>query len=190
MQSTAPDASKHEGAEPRRDTWITLIAIGKLLKATILIVAGILAFRMLDGHGARDIHRAIARAGVAPSNHLVNDLLEKIGGLNRTRLEEIGVGSFIYAGLFCTEGLGLLFKKRWAEYFTIIITGSFIPLEIYEVTIHATAGRIIAVVLNAAAVAYLVWHVRHTKGTARTKRERGEGKRVVEAADGLSRLRD
>ena len=155
-------ASKGAEKSPKRDTWIVLIALGKLFKATVLIVAGIVALKMLDGHSAIDLHRWITRAGLAPSNRLINDLLEQIAGLNRTRLAEIGIGSFIYAGLFLTEGLGLLFKKRWAEYFTIVITGSFIPLEIYEVIRHVTAGRIIAVVLNAAAVAYLVWHLRHS----------------------------
>ena len=35
-------------------------------------------------------------------------------------------------GDFFDEGVSLLLRKRWAEYFTVIVTASFIPLEIYE----------------------------------------------------------
>jgi uncharacterized membrane protein (DUF2068 family) len=45
----------------------------------------------------------------------------------------LSVGTFFYGGLFATEGIDLLLRKRWAEYFTIITTSLFIPLEIYEI---------------------------------------------------------
>jgi uncharacterized membrane protein (DUF2068 family) len=59
-----------------------------------------------------------------------------------------------------TEGFGLLFRKRWAEYLTIIATGSFIPLEIYEIARHCSAARILLLIGNVAIVVYLIVHVR------------------------------
>jgi uncharacterized membrane protein (DUF2068 family) len=67
------------------------------------------------------------------------------------------------AALFLVEGLGLLARKRWAEYFTIGITGSFIPLEVYEMAHHLTAARLLGAALNVAAVAYLAHHLRKTR---------------------------
>jgi hypothetical protein len=46
----------------------------------------------------------------------------------------------VYAGLLLTEGLGLLLRKRWAEYLTIITTAGLIPIELYEMSRRATAG--------------------------------------------------
>ena len=37
--------------------------------------------------------------------------------------------------------MGLLLRKHWAEYFTIITTGLFIPLEIYELVRHFTVTK-------------------------------------------------
>jgi uncharacterized membrane protein (DUF2068 family) len=76
------------------------------------------------------------------------------------QLRELSVGTFIYAGLFMTEGLGLLLRKRWAEYFTIVTTGGLIPVEIYELARHFTMAKTIVAVVNILIVWYLVARVR------------------------------
>jgi uncharacterized membrane protein (DUF2068 family) len=53
-----------------------------------------------------------------------------------------------------------LLMKRWAEIFTIIITGSFIPLEIYHLVTHFSAMKIVVIIVNAAIVAYLIWRLK------------------------------
>ena len=50
-------------------------------------------------------------------------------------------------------------RKVWAEYLTIIITGSFIPLEIYEMVEHRSMVKGMVIVLNVAIVIYLVLRV-------------------------------
>ena len=147
----------------RRDRWLTLIGIGKLLKATVLIVVGVLAMRATRPDDAAKLHHLVATLGFHPGSHFVHDALERVAGLDAKRLREIGVATFVYAALFLVEGLGLLARKRWAEYFTVIITGSFIPLEVYEMVRHFTAGRLLGAALNVAAVAYLVHHLRKTR---------------------------
>jgi uncharacterized membrane protein (DUF2068 family) len=59
-----------------------------------------------------------------------------------------------------TEGVGLLLRKRWAEYFTIITTAGLIPLELYELAKHVTAAKIAILIINIAIVVYLVVRVR------------------------------
>jgi uncharacterized membrane protein (DUF2068 family) len=70
------------------------------------------------------------------------------------------VGTFLYAGLFATEGIGLLLRKRWAEYFTIVTTSGLIPLEIYEIALHFTVTKLVVVFVNALIVWYLAARVR------------------------------
>lgn len=149
-------------AGARKDLWLIVIGVGKLIKVAVLVTAGILALRMAS-NGAEELHHWIVRMGISPGNHLVHEALAKAGGLDHKDLARLGVGTFIYAGLFAIEGIGLLARKRWAEYFTIVITGSFIPLEIYETVHHFTAMRVVTIVLNVAAVIYLVYHLRHTR---------------------------
>jgi uncharacterized membrane protein (DUF2068 family) len=45
----------------------------------------------------------------------------------------------------------------WGEYFAVIATSVFLPLEIYEITEKVTAFRAIALVINIAAVISLLW---------------------------------
>jgi uncharacterized membrane protein (DUF2068 family) len=140
----------------KRDLGITLIAIGKLFKAISLVVIGIALFAV-SGHDARHVmsHWAdIVR--IDPHNHHLNQLITKISGHSPAQLHLAGIGTFVYAALFLTEGGGLWFRKHWAEWFTIGITTSFIPLEVYELAREPGAAKIVALVLNVAAVIYLL----------------------------------
>ena len=80
--------------------------------------------------------------------------------MNDRKLEELSFGSFFYAALVLTEGVGLWMKKRWAEYFTIIMTCSLIPLELYEIAKRFTVTRIAFLVVNLAIVWYLFIQLR------------------------------
>ncbi len=50
--------------------------------------------------------------------------------------------------------------KRWGEYFAVVATGVFLPLEIYELTEKVTVLRVGALAINLAAVVWLLWSKR------------------------------
>jgi uncharacterized membrane protein (DUF2068 family) len=62
--------------------------------------------------------------------------------------------------LFLTEGTGLLFRKRWAEWLTIVATSSLMPIEVYERVKEFTGVRLLALLINDAVVLYLIYLVR------------------------------
>jgi uncharacterized membrane protein (DUF2068 family) len=68
------------------------------------------------------------------------------------------VGSFLlgYGGLQVIEGIGLWLLRRWGEYFAVVATSLFLPLEVYELFEKVTVLRVGALVLNVAAVLYLL----------------------------------
>ena len=80
-------------------------------------------------------------------------------------LEAIGAGSLDLCGAACRRsGIGLLLRKRWAEYFTVLITGSFIPFELYEIAQGGHSPSKLAVTLiNVAIVVYLIICLRHPR---------------------------
>ena len=75
------------------------------------------------------------------------------------------VSALFYSALFFTEGTGLALRKRWAEYLTVISTSSLLPLEIYELFVGSSAGKFVLLLVNLAVVAYLIYELRHTRGT-------------------------
>ena len=130
------------------------------MKAAALIAIGIGAIHFLH----RDLAAAVVHwtqvLGVDPDNRFVHGLLERIFRVTPKQLKALSIGTFLYAALFATEGIGLLMRKRWAEYFTIVTTTLLIPLEIYEVVHKFTPGKVVVVIVNALIVWYLVLRVR------------------------------
>jgi uncharacterized membrane protein (DUF2068 family) len=65
-----------------------------------------------------------------------------------------------YAAVFLVEGTGLLFRKRWAEWLTIVVTSSLMPFEVYELIKQFTIVRLLVMLVNAAVVLFLIYRVR------------------------------
>ncbi|HST84198.1 MAG TPA: DUF2127 domain-containing protein [Kineosporiaceae bacterium] len=62
-----------------------------------------------------------------------------------------------YGVLQIVEGVGLWGGWLWAEYLAAVATAMFIPIEVFELTEHATPVKGIAILVNVAAVGYLVF---------------------------------
>lgn len=141
-----------------RGLWI--IATFKLLKACALIALGFGALKLLHKDVAAVVEHWINVFQVDPRNHFINLLVTKLAHWDDRRLKELSVGTFIYAGIFLVEGVGLALRKRWAEYFTIITTSSLLPIEIYELARRASVGRSLALAINVAVLAYLIFELK------------------------------
>jgi uncharacterized membrane protein (DUF2068 family) len=142
------------------DHLLRLIAIFKFLKAGLLIVLGVGAFRLLHQDIGGTVMHWIDALKLDPGNHFFDVALAKASNLTPKQIKQLGLGSFFYAGLFLTEGTGLWLLKRWAEWFTVIITSSLVPVEIYEIHRHPTAVKVVVLALNLAVVVYLIYHIR------------------------------
>jgi uncharacterized membrane protein (DUF2068 family) len=142
---------------------LLLIAMFKLLKGAALIAVGIGAMKLLHRDVEGTVTHWISFLRVDPENRLIHGLLTRVLRVSPNQLKALSVGTFVYAGLLVTEGTGLLLRKRWAEYFTIITTAGLIPLEVYELSKHLTAAKIIVLIVNIAIVVYLVVRVRRER---------------------------
>lgn len=149
----------------RQSSSFVLILIGlfKLVKALLLIVVGIGAIHFMHRDLADTVTHWVRLLRFDPDNRHIHGFLVRIFRLTPKQLRELSVGTFLYAGLFLTEGAGLLLRKHWAEYFTIITTGLFIPLELYELARHFTWIKVAVTVVNVLIVWYLVARVRSRK---------------------------
>ena len=144
----------------QRSPTLLAIAIFKLFKGVLLLVIGIGALKLLHRDVGEVVSHWIDVLRVDPENRFIHGLLVQALSVTPKQLEAASVGTFFYSGLLLTEGLGLLLRKRWAEYFTIISTAGLIPLEVYEVNRHLTATKIVVLLVNVAIVIYLVARVR------------------------------
>ena len=147
--------------KPTDNRVIRLIALFKLVKAVLLIVLGMGALHLLHKDVASVAEHWVKLLGLDPDNRYVDRALQKVANLTPNKIRSLGIGSFIYSGLFLTEGIGLWLVKRWAEWFSVIITSSLVPVEVYEIYRHPSALKILVLILNIAVVAYLIYRIRN-----------------------------
>ena len=139
---------------------LVLIGLFKLCKALLLIAVGVGAIQFLHKDLASTAMHWVQVLRADPDNRFIHGILVRIFRITPKQLKELSVGTFIYAGLFATEGIGLLLRKRWAEYLTIVTTGALIPLEIYELARHFTPVKLAVTIINVLIVWYLAARVR------------------------------
>jgi uncharacterized membrane protein (DUF2068 family) len=141
-------------------TVVRLIALFKLLKGILLIAVGVAALKLLHTDIASLVENWVAVLGLDQNSRFVGRALLTAAALTPNRVRDLIVGSFLYGGLFLTEGIGLWLVKRWAMWFTVIITGSFLPVEIYELVRHPSLGKAGILVINLVLVGYLIRRIR------------------------------
>jgi uncharacterized membrane protein (DUF2068 family) len=151
----------------KRARGLMLIAAFKLLKGLALLALGIGALNLLHKDVAAEAARWIDLLRIDPQNHYIQQLLAKIGRIDARKLKALSIGTFLYSGVFLTEGVGLFLQKRWAEYVTIFTTASLLPVEVYEVVKEFSTAKIVVLLINIAVVVYLVNEVRRTQNTHR-----------------------
>ena len=146
---------------------LMLIGVMKLLKGVGLLVLGIGVLSLLHRDAEETVRHWAEFLRVDTHAHLVDRVLEKVGGISPRTMRRLGVGTLLYASVFGTEGIGLLLGKPWAEYMTTGVTMSFLPLEVYEFCVHPTLVRAIVTLINVAVVIYLVLEIRRRRAGLR-----------------------
>jgi uncharacterized membrane protein (DUF2068 family) len=143
-----------------RDKGLLVIAFLKIIKGLSLLVIGLGALHLLH----KDVE-AIASywfdvLRIDSDSRFFGHIMTRLIAIDDRQLRVISAVTLFYSTVLFTEGVGLFMGLRWAEFLTIIATGSFLPFELFEVMAHFSAGRVILLLVNIAVVAYLVWVVR------------------------------
>src|SRR5256885_2263664 len=100
-------------SEPR-DRVLRLIALFKFCKAMLLVVVGLGALELLDPNMAARAQHWVAALASSSDRSVVQRVIALVSGLSPGRLEALGVGAFLYAGLFTIAGRGLWRGRAWA----------------------------------------------------------------------------
>ena len=73
-------------------------------------------------------------------------------------LTMLAIGLALYALIELVESIGLWQGQRWGEYFAMVATSIFLPLEVWDLTRgHITWLKVGALAINLLLVIYLVW---------------------------------
>lgn len=155
MTAVRPDLA---ATNRRHRAGLVLIAAYKFLGALLLFAVGVGALKLVH----KDIddvvwHALIEVLRMNPESRLVNFIFEKAELLNDPLLKRIELGAFCYASLGVLEGVGLYLEKVWGEFLTVVITASFLPIEVHELIRRVTWVRVSLLAVNSAVLIYLLW---------------------------------
>ena len=140
----------------RHNKGLVLIAVYKLLQALFFIALGVGAMRLLHKDIGDILYRVASDLRFNPEGRFINFVLDRASLLNDPMLRRIGFGAFSYAAIGIAEGIGLYLEKAWGEYLTLMITASFLPLEIMEILHRHTMLRVGLLVANVLVLLYLL----------------------------------
>ncbi len=151
---------------PLRDKYVLrLIALDRVVHFLILGALAIAVFVFLhDRTQLRgsfykvfiDLQGAFGGPTSASHSTILEDL-RKAFALKGSTLFTLGLIAAGYAVLEGVEAVGLWFRKRWAEYLTFVATALLLVPEVYELTVRITVFKVLALLINIAIVAYLLF---------------------------------
>lgn len=147
---------------PTRHGEASLLWIGtyKLLQGVMLVVVATGLLKAVNHDLEATMSHWIRELHFDPGNRYITSWLHRAGLIDDRTLKQLSSLTFTYGAVFIVEGTGLLFKQRWAEYLTTIITFSLVPLEIYELAKHFTALKVVILLVNIAIGIYLIVMIR------------------------------
>jgi uncharacterized membrane protein (DUF2068 family) len=153
----SPACRKHISAY---DKWLVVIGALKLCEAALFIALGIGVLRLLHKDLVDELTHLMLALHHDPEGRLSSLLLDKVALLDPHRLKQISAAIFAHAALDILEGTGLVLRKVWAEFVTVILSGFFLPFEFMALARHVTWLRVGVTAVNVAVVIYLIFHLR------------------------------
>jgi len=139
---------------------LLLIGVFKLVKAILLVALALTIMQFVHGDAASVVDHWARPLHIDPDGRHLGRVVQRLVALDARRVRALTAGIFVYAGVFVVEGVGLILRRRWAEWFTIIVTASLVPVEVYEIVRHPRPVRIAVLAANLAIVWYLVVRLR------------------------------
>lgn len=151
--------------KPLRDKIILrLIAVNRGLHFVVLgaIAAAIFVFASHREDLRGRFYRVLAdlQTGTVAgkeSKHGILHEIERSFSLGSGTMRIVGVVFLVYALIEGIEAFGLWYQRRWAEYLTLLVTASLLPLEVYELVQRLSVLKTMTLLINLAIVAYLLY---------------------------------
>jgi len=99
---------------PSLDPGIRLIAFFELAKGTLVAIGALGLLTRIHKDVGTVLNEVVLRLRVDPDNWYVHTIMTRLSGTTPRQLEAVSAGSLLYTALRYVEGLGLMWRQRWA----------------------------------------------------------------------------
>lgn len=156
-------AREHDHAVKHHDRGLLAIGLLKLFEAIFFFLVGVGAIHFLHRDLGEAATRLAERLKFDLDGRMMTWVMDHLDDITAHRLKQIGVATFLYAGLRIAEGVGLVMEKVWAEHLTVGVTTAFLPWELYEIVRRPDWIRVCLLLANLVVLAYLLWSLRRAR---------------------------
>lgn len=119
----------------RAPTLYVIIAI-KLVKGALFVMLAFVAYALSDNNLPTEYQHLLHYLRLNPEKRFWTQLAVQVGQLTEARVVWVAVGTLIYSLFSLVEGIGLMFRVRWAGWLAIGESAFFIPIEVFELVHH------------------------------------------------------
>ncbi|MGF2947557.1 DUF2127 domain-containing protein [Mycobacterium sp. Lab-001] len=182
------------GEALRQAMIVRALGAERLLRALLI---GLAAYAVWKFRGARgSIQAALERdlpvlraSGFQVDQMTAVHELERALAAKPSTLVLLTAALTVYAMVEVVEGVGLWLLKRWGEYFAVVATSVFLPLEISELAKGLTTTRAVTFTINVAAVVYLLLSKRlfGLRGGRKAYEEQRRGEQLLDIEKAAAR---
>lgn len=131
------------------------VAIFELAKGLIVLVAG-LGLLSLIGHDVQQAAEQLVRLfHLNPAREYPRIFIDLASKVNDAQLWIYCLYALGYAAVRFVEGYGLWHERAWAEWFAVVTSGIFLPLELLHLYRHRTLIHLCVPLVNIGIVIYL-----------------------------------
>lgn len=171
MVETPPQVEQvqtHRGdSGPEHARGLLFVGLFKLSKAVFFSFVGAGALNLVHKDLGELVMRLIDWSNIDPEGRVARFLMDKADLIGHHQLRQGALFAFLYAGLCVVEGVGLMKRKVWAEYFTVILTSAALPWETYELVSHYESYKILLLATNLVVLLYLLLVLKHKRASER-----------------------
>jgi uncharacterized membrane protein (DUF2068 family) len=132
-----------------------LIITIKLVKGLLFAGLALAAYTLSDNDLPAEFQNLLHHLRVNPERKFWAELALKLGQLNEHKVLVTAAATLFYSMFSLVEGVGLMFRIRWAGYMAIGESAFFIPIEIFDLLQHF---RFIVFIILCANI-LIVWYL-------------------------------
>jgi uncharacterized membrane protein (DUF2068 family) len=136
-------------------TSLRVVATFEAAKGVLVLLTAAAVFRIFH-HGAQHAAEALVRhSHLNPASKYPRIFVAAAANLTDTRLWLLALGAAAYSAVRLAEAYGLWHGRNWARWLGIVSAGLYLPVEVVELSRHATWTGAVILAVNLAVIVIL-----------------------------------
>ena len=146
------------------------VAIFEFAKGMLVLLAGLGLLSLIHRDAQQIAEEIVSHMHLNPAHRYPSIFIKFASNLTDARLWFMSAGALLYATVRFVETFGLWHERSWAEWFAVISSGLYLPLELYHLYDKPGIISLAMPLVNIGIIIYLAWllakNARHkTKGS-------------------------